>query len=94
MRRLWLSLAFGVAVITVAASALWVVTVGSYFLLTGGTFGYTTADGTMVCGIPVFTAESWPRVSFVLFGIPLAVCAAGLALLRYCRRRMPIAALK
>ena len=77
-----------------AASAVWIIVVGIYFLLTGGTFGYTTSDGTMVCQIPVFTSESWPQVSLVLFGIPLAVFIIGIVLIRYCRRRLPFVSLR
>jgi uncharacterized membrane protein YoaK (UPF0700 family) len=76
------------------ASALWIVVVGFYFLLTGGTYGYATSDGTMVCGVPIFTSESWFQASLVLFGVPLAVFVAGVVLRGYCHRRLPYVSLK
>jgi hypothetical protein len=87
MRKVSLLVLIGLSSICALASAGWIVLAGYYLLVTGGTYGYVDGD-TIVCGIPVFTADTWPQVSFVLFGIPAVILFIAVRLFRYGKERL------
>ena len=72
----------------VAASALWLILLTVFLLGTGGTYSRAYDDGSIACGIPVFTREEWFWPAFQLFGAPLAVFAASLRTIAYCSSRL------
>ena len=83
LRVFWYSLK-GISVTGVAVCMLWLVLVSVYLLSTGGTYSRTFEDGSIACGIPVFTREEWFRPVCRLFGAPLAVLVASLRTVAYC----------
>lgn len=82
-KTFWYSLK-GVSVAGVAVCALWLVLLSIFLLSTGGTYSRTYEDGSIACGIPVFTREEWFWPAFQLFGVPLALLAASWRTVTYC----------
>ena len=86
-RAFWYSLK-GVSVVGVAACALWLTLLSMFLLSTGGTYSRTFEDGSIACGIPVFTRGEWFWPAFQLFGAPLAVLVASWRAAAFCSGRI------
>jgi O-antigen ligase len=76
MRRVFWHSLRGLSVVGAAACALWLVLLSMFLLSTGGTYSRTFEDGSVACGIPVFTREEWFWPAHQLFGAPLALLVA------------------
>ena len=81
MRKVSLLVLIGLSSICALTSAAWIVLAGYYLLVAGGTYSYGDGD-SIVCGVPVFTADTWPQVSFMLFGIPAIILLIAVRLFR------------
>jgi hypothetical protein len=88
MRKVGLLILVGLSAVSAIASAGWIFLVGGYLLSTGGTYGYMTADGSMVCRVPLFTAEDWLQVSLLMFGLPLIVLLVAVKLYEQGKHRL------
>ena len=67
----------------IAISALWLVLLSIYVLSTGGTYSRTFADGSIACGISIFTKDEWFWPMFQLFGAPLTLLIAAWRTITY-----------
>ena len=86
-RVLWYSLK-GISVTVVTVCILWLILLSMFLLSTGGTYYRAFEDGSIACGIPVFTREEWFWPAFQLFGAPLAVLVASWRTVAYCSGRI------
>ena len=68
--------------------AVWLVAVALLLLRTGGTYSQSFEDGSLACGIPVFTEGGWFWPAFSLFGAPSILLAACVRTVEYCSRRL------
>jgi hypothetical protein len=75
------------SIICIVLCTTWLVLISNVLLATGGTYGYTTPDGDIVCGIPVFTQDDWSWPAFRLFGVPLVLIIASWRTIAYCRKK-------
>jgi len=94
MRKIGLLILVGLSVISAIASVGWIFLAGLYFTATGGTYGYTTEDGAIVCGIPVFTSDNWLPTLLLLFGSPLVVLVVAVKLFNYGKHRLVFGSLR
>lgn len=88
MRRTALRVLTALSAICLAAATVWLLVVSHFLLSTGGTYSRTFPDGSIACGIRVFTSNDWFWPGFRLFGAPLAVIAASGRTIGYCLTRL------
>lgn len=88
MSRMMTYTVMGLSVAAGAGAVLWLLAVSMFLLATGGTYSRSYDDGTLVCGIPMFTREGWLWPAFSLFGAPFVVLAASWRTVVYCSGRL------
>jgi hypothetical protein len=85
MRKMAWRLFYGVSVISLALSSLWILLCFWFVIHQGGTYS-VSHDGVSICGIPIFTRENWLWVGLQFFGAPLLIVVAALRSIGMCRR--------
>ena len=86
MRKPVFDVLLGLSILCIMLCSMWLVLVTMFLIGTGGTYSRTFPDGSMACGIPVFTRDDWFWRVFQLFGVPLILIIASWQTIAYCRR--------
>lgn len=87
MHKAITSLLLWISAIGILASICWLILIINYLYNTGATYSIDYGQGTMVCGIPIFTQETWLSASLFLFGIPIGVSFISILIGRYGMKR-------
>ena len=87
MRKIAWRLFYGFSVFGLIFSASWLLFSFIFLTKEAGTYTIYTDDGSIVCGIPIFTKANWVWLALQLFGVPLLIIAAALRSIIICRRR-------
>lgn len=64
------------SIVCIAVCSIWLVVVSIFMIGTGGTFSRSLPDGSIECGIPIFSTGEWLWPVFQLFGVPLIMMIA------------------